>query len=211
MSVQPQQQNGHFSPSPSFPRLAPLASVETAPAHSTPLSVPTSNAWQSKFKSTSLNLGEDSDEDEPRHRVVANRSPVREENDEEDASESEQFFKSPPVQSKAGASSSFFGSKFKSTKSKPQSSVQQTSWRDELEEDEPKPRVSSAPKTGDDGEHNPTSGGWQKRKKKNTKKKSSAETEGTGDRTGDRTGALGESDSHDVERGRSGAESVSIE
>jgi hypothetical protein len=190
----PHQPTGALPSSQSLPRPIPHATsdrVDSPPAHSTPLSVPTSNTWQSKFKSTGLNLGEDSDEDIESRRALANRSPVREENDEEDASESEQFFKSPPSQSTAGPSSGFFGSKFKSTKSKPQPALvalaQQSSWLDELE-DEPKTRVSSDPKA-DDGEHNPTSGGWQKRKKKSIKKRSSVGAE------------TGELEDNDAERG----------
>jgi hypothetical protein len=147
-------------------------------SHSTPLSVPTSNSWQSKFKS--LNLAEE-DSEEDLHRIKVNRSPVREENDEEDASESEQFFKSPPSRSKPPEKSTgggFFGS-LKSSKSKSKSSSAQPSapanWREELEEED-KAKTRFSFQAEDDGEHNPTAGGWLRRKKKSSKKKEGRET-----------------------------------
>lgn len=179
---QSSQPNGGYNPS--SPR---TQSTPSNHPHSTPLSVPSSNSWQTKFKS--MNLSDESD-DEDIHRIVVNRSPVREENDEEDATETEQFFKPNPSKNEKN-STGFFSSKFKSSKSKhttePPISSHAANWREELDDEEMQSRhhqhssTTASPKftsKNDDGDHNPTSGGWLKRKKKHSKKKSIGEGDG---------------------------------
>lgn len=181
----------------SSPAHVDVQSSDLVPSpHNAPLSVPTSNSWQSKFKSLTL-TEEDSEED--LHRMKVTHSPIREENDEEDASESEQFLKSPPSRSKSEESTGgFFGSALKSSKSKSKSSSAQppVNWRQELEtEEKAKSRISFQ---ADDGEHNPTSGGWLRRKKKSTKKKEGREIK---ESTNSNPTIRRDSDEEDIEKG----------